>query len=520
MEKPDGTCHPPAMATKNPSTPPEAREDGPFISKSKFLSGRQCEKLLWIGYNRKELIPGADAALQAVFDQGHEVGALAKQMYPDGQEVGEGVLDLEETLRLTQAAIRQRKPLFEAAFAAEGGYCRVDILRPAPKDGWDIVEVKSTTSLKGVHLDDLAFQAWVLTNGGLKIRGCHLCHINPDFARHGQIDPKELFVLEEVTAQVFELSKAVEDQVDGMFRTIRLRQQPDTRIGPHCDDPYTCPLHDYCWSFLPPRNVLELYRGAQKGFNLLDRGVTRLEDIPDGFKLTASQMIQKATARTGRPQVNRRAVSEFLDRLDYPVHYLDFETLGTAIPLFDGVRPYQQIPFQFSLHIVPEPGARPRHLKFLAAGRHDPRPDFMLRLREAIGRTGSIVAFNASFELGRLEECCAAMPTFSTWLKGIEGRVVDLLEPFRSFAVYHPDQGGSASMKAVLPALTGKGYEGLAIQEGGAASREFLRVTFGDVPEEERQRIRQQLEEYCGQDTEGMIWITDALRRATQEAVP
>jgi len=256
-----------------------------------------------------------------------------------------------------------------------------------------------------------------------------------------------------------------------------------------------------------------LYRGTKKGFGLLDDRVTLLKDIPDDLKLTANQAIQKATAVSGKPHVNKTAISKFLGGLEYPLHYLDFETLGTAIPLFDDVRPYQQMPFQFSLHIVHEPEAKPEHVMFLAEGRHDPRPEFMLKLRDAIGRSGSIVAFNAPFELGRLRECCEVMPGFSTWLKGIEGRVVDLLDPFRSFDYYHPDQQGSASMKAVLPALTGKGYEGLAIQEGGAASREFLRVTFGDVPEAERQEVRKHLEEYCGQDTEGMIWIVEALRK-------
>ena len=150
---------------------------------------------------------------------------------------------------------------------------------------------------------------------------------------------------------------------------------------------------------------------------------------------------------------------------------------------------------------------------FLAEGRHDPRPAFMLKLREAIGRKGSIVAYNAGFELGRLKECCEVLPNFATWLKGTEARVVDLLEPFKSFDYYHPEQQGSASMKAVLPALTGKGYAHLEIQEGNMASREYLRVTFGDVPEAERQKVRRALEQYCGQDTEGMVWIVDELRK-------
>jgi len=487
----------------------------PYISKSKYLWGLQCPKLLWYAYNAKELIPEPDAVTQAIFDQGHEVGALAKKMFPDGVEVGAGVPNLDETIRLTQAALKFRKPLFEAAFSAGGGYCRTDILRPAPQNAWDIIEVKSTTSLKDVHLEDLAFQKWVLASAGLKIRSCYLMHINSDFVRHGEIDLKKFFTMEDVTDQSAELAQQVTHRLADLFKVIRQRQTPDIQIGPQCDDPYTCALHDHCWKFLPSLSVFDLYRGARKGFDLLGQGVTSLEDIPDDFKLTANQEIQRQAAISGKPYINRKAIAKFLAQLVYPVNYLDFETFGTAIPLFDGVSPYQQVPFQFSLHTVRASGAKPEHSMFLAEGRHDPRPAFMLKLRDAVSRTGSIVAYNAPFELGRLKECCEAMPNFSPWLKAVEGRVVDLLGPFRSFYYYHPDQHGSAGMKAVLPALTGKGYEGLEIQEGGTASNEFLRVTFGDLPAEERRRVREQLEEYCGRDTEGMIWITDALRRAS-----
>jgi hypothetical protein len=501
---------------KNAATPggESAKSRGlPFISKSKFLSGLQCHKLLWFAYNQKDAIPQPDAAQQAIFDQGHEVGALAKRMFPAGVEVGDGILDPDETIRLTQPALKLRKPLFEAAFSANGGYCRTDILRPAPKDAWDIIEVKSTTSIKDVHLEDLAFQTWILALAGLRIRACYLMHINSDFVRHGEIDPNKFFRLEDVTDQALNVGQLVENKLDDMFQTIRQRHHPDIKIGPHCDDPYTCPLHDQCWNFLPQQNVIDLYRGAKKGFDLLDQGVTLLKDIPDDFKLTVSQAIQKRVAISGKPQVNKKAIARFLAQLEYPVSYLDFETFNTAIPLFDGLRPYQQVPFQFSLHIVRAPGIKPEHSMFLAEGRHDPRTEFMLTLRDALPRTGSIVAFHASFELSRLTECCEAMPKFSPWLKAVEGRVIDLLGPFRSFDYYHPEQHGSASMKAVLPALTRKGYEGLAIQEGDTASKEFLRVTFGEVEGAERRRVREQLEQYCGRDTEGMIWITDALSR-------
>ena len=485
----------------------------PYISKSKFLWGLQCQKLLWYAYNNKALIPAPDAATQAIFEQGHDVGGLAKQMFPDGIEVGKGILDLKETIRLTKEAIKRRKPMFESAFSTNGGYCRTDILRPAPQNAWDLIEVKSTTSLKDVHLDDLAFQTWVLTGAGLKIRKCYLMHINSDFVRQGTIDPKKFFTLEDVTNQVAKPSQLVADQLDDMFKVIHQNKHPDIKIGPQCNDPYSCPMIGHCWKFLPSHNVFDLYRGGKKGFELLEQDVTALRDIPDDFKLTDNQEIQKQAANSGKPYINKKAIANFLDRLEYPVNYLDFETFNPAVPLFDGLRPFQQVPFQFSLHIVRKPGAKAEHIEFLAEGKQDPRPEFMSKLRQSVTSSGSIVAFNAGFELSRIKECCAAIPKYGPWVKLVEDRVVDLLGPFRSFDYYHPDQHGSASMKAVLPSLTGNGYEELGIQEGGTASNEFLRVTFGNVTSAEQQRVRQQLLEYCGRDTEGMIWIMDVLGR-------
>jgi len=482
-----------------------------LISKSKFINGLQCAKLLWTYYNAKELIPETEASTQAIFDQGHDVGSLAKQMFPDGIEVGAEVRDLNETIRLTKTALKLRQPLFESAFSAEGGYCRTDILRPAPKDAWDLIEVKSTTGVKDVHLEDLAFQYWVLVKAGLKIRKCYLMHINSDFVRKGEIDPKKYFTLEDLTEQVVTEAKLVQDKLGEMVEVIGQRKSPDIKIGPHCNSPYSCPLIERCWKFLPPHNVFDLYRGGQVGFQLLEQGITALRDIPDTFTLTNKQGLQKQVALSGKPYINKKAIAKFLGELEYPVNYLDFETINTAIPLFDGVSPYQQIPFQFSLHIVKKPGGKAEHIEFLAKGQQDPRPEFMSKLRESVTNTGSIVAFNASFELSRMRECCTAMPKYNPWFKLVEDRIVDLLVPFRSFDYYHPEQHGSASMKAVLPALTGKGYDDLGIQEGGSASNEFLRVTFGDVTAKERQQVRQQLLEYCGRDTEGMIWIVEKL---------
>ena len=314
-----------------------------------------------------------------------------------------------------------------------------------------------------------------------------------------------------ITRQVSGLSREVEEQLDALQRIIGAKAHPEIQIGPQCDDPYTCPLHERCWSFLPEASVFTLYRGGKKSFTLLKQGIQHLEKIPANFALTDNQAIQRAALLAGKPHIDRPALAAFLGQLEYPVSFLDFETFVTAIPLFDGSRPFQQIPFQYSLHILRRPVAMsrldPEHHSFLADGTADPRPEFMRQLRDVLPETGSVVTYNASFESGRLKEGCELLPEFKPWLRKVTPRIVDLLLPFRGFRYYHPQQHGSASMKAVLPALTGKGYENLAIQEGGAASREFLRVTHGQVTAAERRRVRQHLEEYCGLDTKGMVLI-------------
>ena len=497
----------------------------PYISKSTYLMGLQCQKLIWFRYNAKDQIPAYDEATQAIFDQGTEVGELARQLFPDGIVVAPGIINPDEVIAQTQKAIQARRPLYEAAFVFHGGYARTDILVPVTGDAWDLIEVKSTTKLKEeVHLSDIAFQAFVLAGAGIKILKCFLAHINNEFVRHGAIDPQKLFTLEDVTRQVSGLSREVEEQLDALQRVIGAKAHPEIQIGPHCTKPYGCPLYDRCWSFLPEASVFTLYNDRSRKYKLFAQGIHHLKDIPADFALTDNQAIQRSTLLAGKPHVDRPALAAFLGQLEYPVSFLDFETFATAIPLFDGSRPFQQIPFQYSLHILRRPvatsgiGAKSRfdHRQFLAEGTADPRPEFMRQLRDALPETGSVVIYNATFETSRLKEGCELLPEFKPWFRKVTPRIVDLLLPFRGFRYYHPQQHGSASMKAVLPALTGKGYEHLVIQEGNAASREFLRVTYGQVTAAERRRVRQHLEEYCGLDTLGMVHILHELEIITE----
>jgi len=484
-----------------------------FLSKSKYLAGLQCSKLLWYHYNARAEIPAPDEATQAIFDQGHEVGELAKSLFPGGIDVAKGIVDFDQVLPQSLEALKLRKPLFEAAFKHKNAYARADILNPAGRDQWDIIEVKSSTELKEINLHDLALQRYAYEGAGLKVRHCFLMYINNQYVRRGPLDPEKLFLQEDVSKQVADLLPGVEGKLKSMAEVIRLKKHPDIPIGPQCSEPYECLLQDICWKFLPDHNVFTLYRLGQKGFDLLKQGVEKIVDVPPEFKLSGAQRVQLDSVKSDRPNINRVAIADFLKRLEYPLYYLDFETFGTAVPLFDEVRPYQQIPFQFSLHIASSESSRPEHHSYLAEGTADPRTEILSRLKRLLGTTGSIVSYNAAFERARMRESCEAYPEYATWWEAAEPRIVDLLEPFRAFHYYHPDQKGSASMKAVLPALTGKGYEGMAIADGGAASREYLRVTFGKATSVEREKVRKQLEEYCGLDTIGMKQIIDKLKK-------
>jgi len=185
--------------------------------------------------------------------------------------------------------------------------------------------------------------------------------------------------------------------------------------------------------------------------------------------------------------------------------------------MFDGVRPYQQIPFQFSLHTVADEGAEPEHHSFLASGRDDPRAALLSELEKELGDNGSIIAYNASFEKGILKQLSETFPEHKGWVEGILDRVVDLLTPFRSFHYHHPAQKGSASLKNVLPCLTGKSYEGMEIADGETASLAFQQIAYGDVTDEVSNQVRKDLEEYCGRDTEGMIWIIERLEELSRQ---
>lgn len=415
-------------------------------------------------------------------------------------------------IALTKKLLEQRKPLFEAGVLSGRIYSRIDILNPVNEDEWDIIEVKSSTSVKEINLHDVSFQKLCCKKAGLKIRNCKLAYINNQYVKNGEVDPNELFILEDISTQVEEVSEGIEERVQSMLDLISDKTCSENGIGKHCLTPYECMLRQICWDFLPENSVFDLRGGKTKQFSLYEQGILYIKDIPDDIRLSRQQQIQKECVIAGNTHVEKDEIQQFLERLEYPLYYLDFETIGPAIPIYDGTRPYQTIPFQFSLHIVENDESEPVHHSFLAEGTDDPRPQLLRKLQEMLGSEGSIIAYNSGFEEGVLRELVEAFPEYLDWFEGILVRIVDLLMPFSNFHYYNASQKDTASLKRVLPAITGKGYEEMGIGAGMDASIAYERITYGDATQEEISKVRTDLEKYCSLDTEGMIWIVDKLR--------
>lgn len=488
------------------------------LSKSRFLTGLQCPKLLWTHYNAKDRIPQPDPGRQFIFDMGRLVGDLAKQWYPDGIEIDcpgpGGRPDVPATVAETARLLPLRKPLFEASFLADGRYVRADVLVPRDGGRWDLVEVKSSTKVKDVNLWDVAFQSDCLTRAGLEPERLLLMHIDTSYVRRGALDPRALFHQVDVTAEA--QARALEvPRLFTEFAAVIDGDEPQTPIGSQCDSPFPCPLKPHCWAGLPEHHVTRLYYGGKKAFRWLAKGWETIDQLPPD-RLSAPQRIQQNTVYSGQPHFETARVRSWLNGLEYPVHHLDFETMAPAVPLCEGTRPYQQVPFQFSLHVQDRPGAEPRHLEFLAEGPGDPRPGLLEGLR-VIGPQGTVLAFNASFERAVLENLGADLPAFGHLTRDLIRRMDDLATPFQRFHAYHPRQQGKYSLKAVLPAWTDLSYEGLDIADGQAAAREFVQAMYGEEigltrPDgRDRTRVLADLKAYCRLDTLAMVELLKAL---------
>jgi CRISPR/Cas system-associated exonuclease Cas4 (RecB family) len=407
-------------------------------------------------------------------------------------------------LKSTKELLPRRVPLFEAGISAGGIHSRADILVPVEGNAWDIVEVKSSTHVKDVNIHDVAVQKYCYEKAGLKIRRSFLMHINNEYLRDGDIVPEKLIKKEDITDKVKAFLPSVSELVKGMQEVISRPECPTVKLGKHCKKPYDCPLRELCWQELPEHNVTTLPHFNKWDYYLKVGGYSMFD--VDYKSLNQKQQTVYTSAKTGKAYFDPDGINSFLAKLVYPLYFLDFETFSSAIPLIDDSKPYQQIPFQYSLHVLDSIDGTAKHHEFLASGDDDPRLEFMNDLIANLGSSGSIIVYNQSFEISRLREVAETFPGFKTWAMVASLRIVDLLEPFRSMYCYHPKQHGSNSIKKVLPAWTDLSYDDMNIADGETAASEYVRVNFGEnILPEDKQNIRESLLKYCELDTWAMV---------------
>ena len=489
------------------------------LSKSKFLSGCQCLKRLYLQVHKPETASEPDAVQQAQFDQGYEVGELATKAFPGGVAVKEDYLDHTEAVARTKILMEDKNvpAIFEAAFTYQGVRVRVDILERLPKNRWRLIEVKSTSKLKDSHYQDVAIQKYVLEGCGLKLSESCLMHLNRDYVYNGRnYDLGKLYLSNNLTKDLLDFTKKIATILAKQKRILRLPEPPDVQPGDYCKDPYECEYYGLCNEEVPDYWVGRLPRISKaKIKDLADQGIDLIHDIPQDFGLTDLQNRVYLCVKNGEIYIDSKIHREF-EKLKYPLYFMDFETYDPAIPRYAGMRPFDPIPFQWSVHVQGQPGSELKHYEFLADDADDPREAFIKGLLEVLedsGEKGHIITYYASFESGRLSDLAAWFPRYAPRIKKIKNRLWDLRPVIKDY-VYHPQFKGSFSLKAVLPALVPHmTYEGMNVANGIAAGLAYVKMIKGGLPEADIKNLRNSLLQYCGQDTLAMVELIQTLRK-------
>lgn len=480
------------------------------LSKSKITAFEQCPKRLWLSVHRPELAE-QDEATSARQAAGHEVGAIACAMLPDGVMV-EAVPDLSAALATTSSLLGSgvRRPIFEATLQHEGVLVRIDVLEPDDNGGWRMAEVKSTTGVKNYHVGDLATQVWVARQVGVPINSAAIRHIDSDFVleREGVFDG--LFADAELLTEV-EPIVAERSDVVAAARTTLAGPEPDIAPGPQCETPFACEFARHCHSGVPPGPewpVTVLPHGGGKRW--LEQGIDDLLAVNAGdLTSPVHKRVHQATV-SGEAYHDITGARRDMAGWQFPRTWLDFETIAFAVPRWIGTWPYQQVPFQFSAH-VETPEGDIAHREFLSLDGTDPRRPCAEALVAMIPATGGVIGYNASFEKRCILELAEAFPDLTNQLRSIANRVVDLLPVARSHW-YHRDQRGSWSIKAVLPTIAADlDYAGLDVKDGSEAQSAYMEAIDPGTTAQRRAAIDAALRAYCKRDTEAMIVLARRL---------
>ena len=473
------------------------------------MAGLQCQKYLWWLVHEPDAPElEFDASAQAAFDRGSRVGQVARSYVPGGELIDLPYNAYAERVAATRCALNRGAPaIYEASFLADGVFVAVDILERGDPDS-RLIEVKSSTAVKEHHIADVAIQTHVVRQSGLALGHQELMHLNRECTYP---DLGNLFVRSDVSeaveAVLAEVPQIIAQQLEMLEGPL-----PAVPIGPHCTAPHECPFMVRCWPTLPQHHVITLYAMKRRALELDEQGYQTIRDLPEDVPLGRIADRQRRAVQEGRIIVEPTFAGALVPFVP-PIAFIDFETVGLPIPIWNGCHPYEAVPVQFSCHVETVNGEVTHH-KWLADGPEDPRPVLAERLVRACEPARAIVAYNASFERRCLEQMAEVLPGVATPLRRIAAQLVDLLPVIRNH-VYHRDFGGSFSLKRVLPALVPElRYDGLAINDGEMASLELERLLFqgAELTELAKAQLRTDLLRYCHQDTWGLVRLLRRLR--------
>jgi len=443
-----------------------------MLSKSKYVRGTNCPKSLWLYVYKKDQQVISEST-QLVFSRGTDVGKLAQEYFPNGKLAVLEDYPNAESAKRTQEFIQQGfETIYEATFIFDNTLVAVDILH-RENGKWSFYEVKSTNSTKPQHLIDVAVQYYVLVGSGLQVGNAYLMHFNRDYVRMGDINVKELFIADSILQEVLQKQTEVKENIPLLLFMLQ-GQEPTIEMGNYCHDPYECDFQEYCKSFIAKVEPVEL---------------------------------------SSLPIVNEVEVRRFVNTIEYPVCHLDFETIMPGVPIFNESRPYQQIPFQYSLHFQESKESEIKHYAYLAPSdlNIDPRFGLIKQMIEELKDAKTILVYNIAFERTRIKELMRDFPEFENELQSIDDRLMDLIIPFRKKFYRTETMEGSSSIKKVLPALCPDlSYNELEIGNGMDASNAFLDLYYTN-DEKYKENVRQNLLNYCHLDTLAMVKILEVL---------
>ncbi len=488
------------------------------MSKTKYCKGVQCSKILWMDKNMPEV--AEDVSSEAIFKTGTEVGDLARKYFSDYVLV-EFDKNISKMCSDTQEYIQSGHNIIaEASFMFEKNFCAVDILR-ITETGVELIEVKSSTSVNDIYYDDMAYQYYVLTNCGVNVTGVYNMHINNEYVRNGDLDLRGLFKLVDCTTTVLDKQSGVKQKLDEIWKCVESADEPVVNLDIYCETPYECAYKKYCHRNIIEPSVFSI-SGLQKSkkYKIYKDNIVSFEDIIlKKPKLSEKQWKQvKTNYNNEPPTVNKEEIKNFLSTLTYPIYFLDFETFQQAIPQFNGVKPYMQIPFQYSLHLQDTKKGSLEHFEFLGKEGTDPRRELALQLCRDIPNDVCVLAYNMTFEKMVIKNLSEEYTDLATHLMCIHNNMLDLMVPFQKQHYYSKELKGSYSIKYVLPTLCSNddelNYRSLEdIHNGSEAMAAF--ADLHNKKPEEIAKTRKNLLAYCKLDTLAMVKILEKLYEIT-----